>query len=293
MGGSRVRLRPGLSEHQPILNDSDQDSPLPTPAEPRCPHQQRRPVREALGVLWSVVLRGCPRLPVEVETCHAAAAFPIDKSTPIPYRCAASPPTHAGGQHPRTMTRAIYDFLYGGLSMKTVGIVLGLVLLATHAFALLRKESVQRFLKDFPRNRKAGIVLLLIDAFLAWVLMREIDMGEFFGLRGFILLLIPVATVLIILYCEEFLAVRALGTLLLLLAAPVLASAFLKPQLTRLLLPILAYAWILLGLFWVGMPYLLRDRIDWLIESAGRWKVACLAGIVYGGLLLGTAIATY
>jgi len=191
------------------------------------------------------------------------------------------------------MTEAIYQFLYGGLTMKAVGITIGVALLATHLFALLKKESVQPFLQKFPRNKMAGTILITIVALLCFVLMKQIDMGEFFVFRGKILILIPIAAVLINRFCDEFLSIRALGALMLLLAAPVLFSAFLKPQISRLLLPILAYAWIIAGLFWVGMPYLFRDKINWLISSTGRWKIACFAGIAYGALLLGTAIATY
>ena len=123
--------------------------------------------------------------------------------------------------------------------------------------------------------------------------MSEIDMGEFFAFRTKILLLIPVGTFLVIRFCEEFLAVRAFGASLLLLAAPVLDCAFLQPQMTRLLLPVLAYAWIIKGLFWVGMPYLLRDAIDWVTAKNLRWKACCFSGIAYGAALLIAAVLTY
>ena len=191
------------------------------------------------------------------------------------------------------MTETIYEFLYGGLTMKTAGIVLGVALIVTHLFALLKAGAVQEFLKKFPRNRMAGIVLMVIAALFAYVLMREIDMGEFYPIRPKLLIAIPIAAVLIIIYVQEFLAVRALGALLLMMAGPVLSAAFLQPQITRLLLPILAYAWIIKGLYWVGMPYLMRNQIAWVSASAGRWKFACIAGIVYGAALLILAIATY
>ena len=39
-------------------------------------------------------------------------------------------------------------------------------------------------------------------------------------------------------------------------------------------LPVLAYAWIIAGMFFVGMPYLLRDWITWLTQKPSRWKLA-------------------
>ncbi len=191
------------------------------------------------------------------------------------------------------MTTAIYEFLFETLTMKTVGIFLGLALIGSHGYALLRRERVQAILKAFPRDRRSGVVLIIVNALLALVLMSEIHMGEFFHLRTKILILIPVAAFLVIRFCDEFLAVRALGTFLLLLAAPVLDCAFLQPQTTRLLLPVLAYAWILKGLFWVGMPYLMRDSISWITARNSRWKASCIGGITYGTALLAAAILTY
>ena len=70
----------------------------------------------------------------------------------------------------------------------------------------------------------------------------------------------------------RFLTARALGILMLLGACLFLVAAFLELPLTRLLLPVVAYVWIVLGMFWVGMPYLLRDQINWLAASELRWK---------------------
>src|SRR5260370_42036867 len=63
----------------------------------------------------------------------------------------------------------------------------------------------------------------------------------------------------------------------LLAAEPMLSAAFLRPEIARLFVVILAYVWLTLGLFWVGMPYLLRDQITWLTESANRFKAAAMA----------------
>jgi hypothetical protein len=87
--------------------------------------------------------------------------------------------------------------------------------------------------------------------------------------------------------------VRALGILALLAAEPILSAAFLQPQLTRLLVVILAYVWLTLGLFWVGMPYLLRDQISWITKSISRLKTAAVGGIIYGAIVLVCALAFY
>ena len=99
--------------------------------------------------------------------------------------------------------------------------------------------------------------------------------------------------VLVVVYVPEFLAVRALGTLMLLAASPVLHAAFLQLQTSRLLLPVLAYAWVLVGMFWVGMPYLMRDWITWATQNQARWNMAALGGAAYGAAMQVAALVDY
>ena len=80
---------------------------------------------------------------------------------------------------------------------------------------------------------------------------------------------------------------------MLLAAGPMLCAAFLQPQLSRLLIPILAYAWIIAGMFFVGMPFLMRDAITWVTANPARWNLASISGIIYGALLLIAALLFY
>lgn len=193
----------------------------------------------------------------------------------------------------------LYDWIFhqrtdsAGLPMKSVGIVLGLFILTSHLWSWRYADKAMKLAREFPRNRVAGIVLLTICLLWSLFLVSCMDMGEFFTWRTRILVLLPVSFLLVVLYVPEFLAVRALGSFLLLAAMPVLSAAFLQPQLSRLLLPILAYAWIMSGMFFVGMPYLFRDGMQWLSQSKGRWQLAALGGAVYGAALLIAALVNY
>ncbi len=196
------------------------------------------------------------------------------------------------------MFESLYHYLYhleqeGGLPMKGTGIVLGLALLAGHLWALLKPTQSQAFLRGFPRNYAWGAGLLSIGFVWSMMILQNMDMGEFFHLRRMFLLVVTAGFVGVLVYVKEFLSVRALGCLMLLAAGPVLCSAFQQEPTSRLLLPILAYAWIIVGMFFVGMPFLMRDWIDWVTANAGRWKLASLGGVFYGALLLAAAVVAY
>ena len=195
----------------------------------------------------------------------------------------------------------IYDTLnQSPTGLRTVGLAVGGWLVASHAFALVKGDLVREWLKRLPFSALAGQVMLVIAGLWAFFLFKgmdlgviaipKMDLGEFFHLRPFLMILVPLTVFLVILYCEEFLAARALGCLLLLAAAVPLDAAFLKEPPSRLLLVVLAYAAIIKGLFWVGMPYLLRDQVNWATATAGRWRLLCAGGLVYGVLVLVSAV---
>ena len=172
------------------------------------------------------------------------------------------------------------------LTLKCTMCGVGLLLIVSHLLALVRGKAMQTWLRAFPRNREAGVLLTIAASAWFFRLVQVMDLGEFSPWRDTVLILTPIAGILSILYMRDFLAVRALGTLALLAAQPLLESAFLRDESTRLLLVTLTYVWIIAGMFWVGMPYTLRDQITWITASESRWRTAVFAGIGYGVALL-------
>src|SRR5215813_4620151 len=168
------------------------------------------------------------------------------------------------------------------LSLQTAGIMAGAFLVLISLPGLL-KPSLASVAQRFPRSHVAGVLLLTIC--LAWTmwLLATIQMGEFAGFRRPLLIALPIGYVLVLRFVGEFLAVRALGILCLLSAEPLLDAAFLRYETSRLFVTVFAYLLITAGLFWVAIPYLLRDQINWSARSAFRWR--CLHGIalIYGG----------
>lgn len=183
--------------------------------------------------------------------------------------------------------------IYPHLDLRIVSVIAALWLILSHGFAFLFPRPIQRWLQGFPRSKPAGVLLLIVDSIWALVLIATMDLGEFSHLRTILLGVILVSTFLTFRYVDEFLAVRALGILLLLVAEPLLEAAFLQPQQGRLLLVAFAYALAILGMIWVGLPYLLRDQIAWARKSKAVWNAAALAGVIYGGLLAAFAFTLH
>ena len=178
------------------------------------------------------------------------------------------------------------------ISLRTAGIIVGAVLIALSIPGLL-KPDLAAVVQRFARSRLTGVALLTIDLVWTLLLLATMEMGEFSGFRKPLLIILPIGFILILRFVEEFLSVRALGILCLLAAEPLLDAAFLRHETSRLLVTVFAYLLIIAGLFWVAIPYLLRDQINWGARNALRWRVLNGIAFCYGVVILSFAFTRY
>ncbi len=177
-------------------------------------------------------------------------------------------------------------------SLQIAGIIAGAFFVLISVPGLV-KPDLANVAQRFPRSRIAGVVLLTLDLVWSFWLVATIQMGEFSAFRRPLLIALPIGYVLALRFVEEFLAVRALGILCLLAAEPLLDAAFLRYETSRLLLTVLAYLLIIAGLFWVAIPYVLRDQINWSTRSVLRWRLLHAIALIYGGVILSFAFTRY
>ena len=179
------------------------------------------------------------------------------------------------------------------LSLQTAGFIAGVFLVLIGLAGLLRPAGSQTAARQLPRSRVAGFVLLTIAFFWSFWLLATMEMGEFSSFRKPLLIIMPIGFLLILRFVDEFLAARALGIIFLLAAEPLLDAAFFRSETSRLLVTVFAYLLIVAGLFWVTMPYLLRDQINWSARTNGRWRLTHALALLYGAAILACAVTRY
>lgn len=189
---------------------------------------------------------------------------------------------------------------YEKIPLSTAGYVLALWLIGLHLWMLLKPDDSKKFFQELPRNRYIGPWVMGIGMAWFWLLVApdglgifsklQMDLGDFNRAKTLLRILVPVAAAGMILHVKEFLTVRGIGLLALMAAAPLLYAAYLEPYQSRLLVPIFAYIMIFKGLFWIGMPYTMRDAITWATKNDARYKLLTLGGLGYGVAVLVCAI---
>ena len=182
----------------------------------------------------------------------------------------------------------IYHF-----SLQPVALVTGLILCLLGAIGFALNSPARSFMSRFPRSRSAGIVLLAIDLIWSFWLVSTMEMGEFSAFRRPFLFAMPIGFFLTLRFVDEFLAVRALGILALLVAEPLLDAAFFRYESSRLVVTVLAYVLVVLGLTWVMVPYKLRDQINWFSKTTARWRGVNAFAFAYGVALIALALTRY
>ena len=182
----------------------------------------------------------------------------------------------------------IYD-----LSLRTAGLLAGGFLLLVSVPGIALAGPVRSALARLPRSFAAGAVLLTIAFIWSFWILATMEMGEFSGFRRPLMIALPIGYVLTLRFVNEFLAVRALGMILLLAAEPLLEAAFLRHEQSRLFVTVLAYILIVKGLFWVTMPYLLRDQIAWASRNTAVWLSVNAVTLLYGATTLFLALTQY
>ncbi len=188
---------------------------------------------------------------------------------------------------------------YESLSLSTVGMIVGLYLIVSHALMLAKPEQAKTFFKKLPRSYNAGVYAMAIGMIWFWLLVApdlrgtfswlgslSMDLGEFNFLKKMLQIIVPVACVGLIMQVREFLFVRGLGVVALMAAAPILEAAYLKEPGSRVLLSLFAYVLLTKGMFWIGMPYTFRDAVTWATSNDSRWKGLSAGGLGYGLLIL-------
>lgn len=182
----------------------------------------------------------------------------------------------------------IYHF-----SLRAVGLAAGVVLILAGLPGFLRPRLALDFTRKLPRSLLAGVVLFTIDLIWAFWLLSTMEMGEFATFRRPLLIILPIGYLLVLRFLEEYLTVRALGILCLLAAEPLLDAAFFRYEPSRLVVTVLAYLLVVAGLFWVTMPYLLRDQINWTGRSDTRCRFVHGIAVAYGAVIISLAVTQY
>ena len=172
-------------------------------------------------------------------------------------------------------------------SLFTFTILMALVLLLAGIPFVAVPGKIREHVLAFPRNRPAGVVLMLLGG--CWFLWKIWMLGQSdFGDYKEILFILFAATLIgTIFYVRDFLAIRGLAILILLSGNVGLKSAFgLYDIPERLVLVSFIYVFVTAAILIGVMPYKMRDFFNWMYGTNLRVRAFGSVLAVMGTSLL-------
>lgn len=179
------------------------------------------------------------------------------------------------------------------ISLAQLSLLLGTLGAAASLWQAIAPAQVRRVLEALPRHTPTAWALTAID--LLWItwLINDTSLGRFDYLKPSLYFVAPLSFFLLINFLDELLAVRALGGLLLLAATPVLRIAQWHPSDWRLVITVIAYIWVVAGMFLVMSPYLFRRAEKFFVPDDLRGRLSAALKLAVSLLLIALGLRVF
>lgn len=136
----------------------------------------------------------------------------------------------------------------------------------------------------FPRSKKAAVVTFGGGGLWFLYILSQLGEADFGDIKIYLIAVFGIAGILAFKYLDDFLSVRGLAILGLLLSREFIDSAFMKEPVSRLTLVTLSYFLVLASLYLGALPYRFRDFLEFLYATPRRAPV-------FGAILAAAAAA--
>lgn len=161
------------------------------------------------------------------------------------------------------------------MKLSLLSILLGLGLAVPQVYGLLKPAGFAAAARKFPRHVPTGIFLMLLGtAWFVWNVNIE-PIADFEAIKKYMMVAFAAIGVGACFFVQDFLAVRGLAVVLLLLAKVMVDTG--RPHLAEtpwvLLIQAWAYVLVVAGIWFTISPWRLRDLINWATANEQRIKV--------------------
>jgi len=170
------------------------------------------------------------------------------------------------------------------LKLSTLSVLLGLGLGLPQIYGLLKPAAFTAAVRKFPRSLPWGIALIACGTlWFLWNLGQE-SLADFAAYKSILFTGFAGVGLGTCIFVQDFLAVRGLAIVLLLLAKLMVDTG--RPVLPQthwvLVIQTWAYVLIVAGLWFTISPWRLRDFLAWGTATEQRIKVGCSLRLAFG-----------
>lgn len=171
-------------------------------------------------------------------------------------------------------------------SLTLLATLIGLGFALPQIYGLLNPGGFRDALRKFPRSDLWGFILMPLGTLWFLYNLRTDDIADFAAFKPAMFIGFAVIGFGTCAFVRDFLAVRGLAVVVLLLAKLTLDTARLVETQWRLVLVVWAYVWIVLAVWFTVSPWRLRDFIHYITATDRRVRIGSAARLAFGLLVL-------
>jgi hypothetical protein len=170
------------------------------------------------------------------------------------------------------------------LNLSTLSILLGLAIGLPQIYGLVKPVGFAQAVRKFPRSLGWGYALMLLGtAWFLWNLSQE-SIADFASYKNILFGGFAAIGIGTCIFVQDFLAVRGLAIVLLLLAKVMVDIG--RPRLAdtswTLVIQTLAYILVVGGIWFTVSPWRVRDILEWHVATEQRTKFGCGIRLAFG-----------
>ena len=179
------------------------------------------------------------------------------------------------------------------MKLSNLAVLLGLGSGLPQLFGLLKPARFREAVRRFPRSEPWGYGLTLLGTvWFLWNLNQE-NISDFAAYKKAMLIGFAALGVATCIYVRDFLAVRGLAIVFLLLAKLMVDTARWEDTEWRLVIVTWAYLLVAAGMWFTISPWRLRDFLNWGTATDQRIRVGCGLRLAFGLFILALGLVVF
>ena len=174
------------------------------------------------------------------------------------------------------------------MKLSVLSILLGLGMAVPQLYGLAKPTAFAAAVRKFPRHLPTGVFLMLLGtAWFLWLVKQE-PIADFAAFKPHMMAVFAAIGVGTCIFVQDFLAVRGLAVVFLLLAKLMVDTG--RPHLGEtpwvLVIQTWAYVLVVAGIWFTVTPWRLRDLLNWATANEERVKIGSTIRLAFALLVV-------
>ena len=180
-------------------------------------------------------------------------------------------------------------------NLSTLSILLGLGVGLPQIYGIFKPTAFAAAVRKFPRSVPWGVALMVVGTAGFLLNLSQESIADFAAYKSILFAGFAGVGLGTCIFVQDFLAVRGLAVVLLLVAKIMVDTG--RPALPQthwvLVIQTWAYVLVVAGMWFTVSPWRLRDMLAWATATEQRTKVGCALRLAFGLFVAGLGLTVF